>query len=147
MFPEASSELRTSIKNNSASHPVQLNYLREVQLSIVGWSVCRSYRNEISSLGQAINNHPYRIVPFLSRGKPNNEIHADFFPLLTQNRQKLQQSCRLKVNCLYPAAGITPSNISCYFLLHLGPPETRFQVLIHFATTKMNGQLRGVSFI
>ena len=147
MFLEAGSELRTSIRNNSARHSVQFNDLREVQLSIVGWSVCRSYQNEMSWLGQAINNHPYGIVTFLSRAKPNNEIQADFLPLPTQNRQRLQQSCRFKVNCLYPAAGITPSNISCYFFLHLGPPEMRLQVLIHFATTRMGRQLRGVSFI
>ena len=45
--PKAGSELRTSIRNNNAGHSVQLNDLRKVQLSIVGWSVCRMYGNEM----------------------------------------------------------------------------------------------------
>jgi len=36
MFLEVGSELRTSIRNNSARHSVQLNDLEEVQLNIVG---------------------------------------------------------------------------------------------------------------
>ena len=52
MFPEVGSELRTSIRNNSVRHSVQFNDLREVQLNIVGWSVCRMYENETWSSDQ-----------------------------------------------------------------------------------------------
>jgi hypothetical protein len=80
MLLKASSELRTCIRNNSTRHSMQANNLRDVQLSIVGGSVCGTYRDKMSRFGQTVNNHPYGVVPFLGEGKANNEIHADFFP-------------------------------------------------------------------
>ena len=36
---------------------------------------------------------------------------------------------------------ITPSDLGSDLFLHLGPPKMGFQILIHLATTQMDGKL------
>ena len=99
------------------------------------------------------SNLVLKSISLINKTHPNLEKSLDETNLRDINsweilENKISNKChRFEVNCLYHAASITPSNISCYFLLHLGPPETRFQVLVHFATTRMNGQLGRMSFI
>jgi len=75
-----------------------------------------------------------------------NKVHTYSLPFLAWNGQWLEQSSRFQMIYLNPATGITPSNIGYDFFLHLCPPKTGFQVLIHFATTRMDRQLGRVSF-
>jgi hypothetical protein len=50
------------------------------------------------------------------------------------------------VNTLDSTTVITPSNIGYDFFLHLGPPIVRLEVLIHFTTTRTDGQFRRMGF-
>ena len=51
------------------------------------------------------------------------------------------------MNGLDSTAIITPSDIGGDLFLHLGPQKMGFQILIHSATTWMDGQLGRMSFI
>jgi hypothetical protein len=50
------------------------------------------------------------------------------------------------VNDLDSATVITPCHVGCDFLLHLGPPIIRLEILIHFTATRMDGQSRRMGF-
>jgi hypothetical protein len=51
VLPKMSSEVRTSVRNNSVRDPMKSDYLIEVQLSIISRTIVCSDRNEVSRLG------------------------------------------------------------------------------------------------
>jgi hypothetical protein len=50
------------------------------------------------------------------------------------------------VNSLDSTIVITPSNVGYDFFLHLGPPIVWLKILIHFTTTRMDGEFRRMGF-
>ena len=48
---------------------------------------------------------------------------------------------------LNPLANITLGDISSDFSLHVSPPKPLLEILIHFSTGRMNGELRTMGFI
>jgi hypothetical protein len=51
VLPKMSSELQTSVRNNGARNFMKSDYLIEIQLSIVGWTIVYLDRNEVSQFG------------------------------------------------------------------------------------------------
>jgi hypothetical protein len=97
--------------------------------------------------GKAIYNYPNRIIFLLCGGKTGDEIHTYITSFLIWYWQRLQQTRRSHVKRFHSTTCVTTSNIHCNLLLHLCPSITRSQFLIQFATSRIDRQLRKMSFI
>ena len=129
VLPKPSSELRSPIWHNCSWYPIQAYYLSYVYFYILMRSIVGSYGNEVHGLGQMVYNYPYWVKTLLSGWESNNEIHADLLPLLSWNRQRLEQSDKLQMISFDSTAIITPSDIGGDLFLYLGPPKKGFQIL------------------
>jgi hypothetical protein len=49
--------------------------------------------------------------------------------------------------CFHPVAGIALGYILGYINFHVGPPETLFQILVHYDTVGMNREFGPMSLI
>ena len=83
-------KLWTTIRHNGSRYPMQSHYVGDIQLYILMWAVNYLNWNEMCRLHQTVHNYLDGIVTLLGGWKTNNEVHADFFPFPTWNRQWLE---------------------------------------------------------
>src|SRR5215216_1220630 len=92
-----------------------------------------------------VNDDKNSIITLLRFGKTSDEVHLDMVPFPLRNRDRLQNSSRPLMFCLDMTANITLSNIASNVLLHVRPPESLSNVLVHLGATGMNRQRRIMS--
>src|SRR3990170_5944488 len=85
-------------------------------------------------------------MTLLRSRKTSNEIHLDFVPFPFRNIKWLQSSSRPLVFCFDATTDVTLRNITSNVLLHVWPPESLTNVLVHLGTTGMNRQRPIMSF-
>src|SRR4051812_22036159 len=93
-----------------------------------------------------VNDDKNSIITFLRFGKSNDEVHLDMVPFPFRNRDRLQSSSRSLMFCFDTTTNVTLSNITSNVLLHVRPPESLTNVLVHLCTTRMDTQRRIMSF-
>jgi hypothetical protein len=101
----------------------------------------------MSRLGEPINDQPYGIKLVGIERQTHNEIHANVFPFLGRNIQRLQQSGRSHMASLVPSTCVAFCNIVSNLVLHSSPPELCFQIMMHLHATRVDGIFRRMSFI
>src|SRR6185312_12634500 len=139
LLPESRSELRPSVRYDLLGHTMQADNLRDVQLCKSSTGVSSVHWNEVSNLCQTIHYYPYGVVPFLSTGQSNNEVHSDFLPFPLWNLQRLQQTCWPLMLSLDTLTGVRNSHVLCHRTLHPIPPKTFLEIIIHLRAARMNG--------
>src|SRR5215216_6136023 len=92
-----------------------------------------------------VNDNKNSIITLLRFGKTNDEVHLDMVPFPLRNRDRLQSSSMPLMFCLDTTTNITLSNITSNVLLHVRPPESLTNVLLHLGATEMNRQRRIMS--
>src|SRR5215216_7570944 len=92
-----------------------------------------------------VNDDKNSIITLLRFGKTSDEVHLDMVPFPLRNRDRLQSSSRPLMFCFDTTANVTLSNITSNVLLHVRPPESLMNVLLHLCTTGMNRQRRIMS--
>jgi hypothetical protein len=118
-----------------------------IQISLLLSPVVGMHWNEVSRLGEPINNHPDGIKLVGGERQTHNEIHADVFPFACRNVQRLQQSIMPHIIGLDPLTCVTFYNIASGLVLHSSSPELRFQVMIHLRATGVDGIFGSTSHI
>jgi hypothetical protein len=94
LLPEASDELETSIKNDGLRHTMQTQDARNIQLSALFSPVEGVHRNEMSGLGESVDDYRNGVKLAAGERQTHNKIHTGVFPFPGRNIQILQQSCR-----------------------------------------------------
>jgi hypothetical protein len=143
---EMSDRLEFSIKNDGLRHTMQTQDASNIQFSVLLSSVVHVQWNEISRLGEPINDHPYGIKLVGRERQTYNEIHADVFPFLGRNILRLQQSDRSHMVGLDPSTCVTFCNIASSLTLHLSPLEMHFQIMIHLRAARVDGIFERMCF-
>jgi hypothetical protein len=143
MLPKVSFKLWPSIRHDCLRYTMQSNNFYNIFLSILRWSKCYLDWQKVSWFGKVIYNHPNRIISLRRGEKTGDEIHTYIISFPIWYRQRLQQTHKSHVKSFHPTTRVITSNL----LLHLCPPITRSQFLIYFATSRMDRQLRMMSFI
>jgi hypothetical protein len=118
-----------------------------MQFSVLLSLVVGLHRNEMCRLGEPINDYPDGIKLVGRERQTHNEIHADIFPFVSRNIQRLQQSGRSHVIDLDPSTRVAFYNIVSGLALHSSPPELLFQIMIHLHAAGVDGILRSMSLI
>src|SRR3990170_7207781 len=85
-------------------------------------------------------------MTLLRSGKTSHEIHLDFVPFPFRNIKWLQSSSRPLVLCFNAAANVTLRNITSNVLLHIRPPVSLTNVMVHLCATRVNRQRSVMSF-
>src|SRR5215216_5829093 len=85
-----------------------------------------------------VNDDKNSIITLLRFGRTSDEVHLDMVPFPLRNRDRLQSSSRPLMFCLDTTANVTLSNIVSNVLLHVRPPESLTNVLVHLGTIGMN---------
>jgi hypothetical protein len=106
------------------------SYVDKKNYSCKKW-VLHAHRNEMSRLGEPINDHPYGVKLAGRERQTHNEIYANVFPFSSMNIQRLQQSDRAHMIDLNPSTCVAFCNIASSLALHSSPPKLCFQIMIH----------------
>jgi hypothetical protein len=101
--------------------------LRKSADTVVGF-----HWQEVCYLGQSIDNHPNRVIPFLYMRQTHNEIYTDIIPLPRGYLQRLQQTDGSLVFCLHSLTRVTLSDVLGNVFPHPLPPELYFRSLCIF---------------
>jgi hypothetical protein len=109
-----------------------------MQLNVLLSPVVGVHRNEMSGLGELINDHPDGIKLVGRERQTHNEIHADIFQFPSRNIQRLQQSGRTHMIGLDRSAHVAFCNIASSLALHLSPLELRFWIMIHLCAIRVD---------
>jgi hypothetical protein len=147
LLPEASDELGTSVRNDGLHHTMQTQDARNIKLSVLLSPVEGVHRNEMSRLGESVNDYPDGVKLTTGERQTHNEIHTDVFPFVGRNTQRLQQSRSPHMISLDPLTCGTFHNIASSLVLHMGPLELCLQIMIHFCAARVDGIFGNVSFI
>jgi hypothetical protein len=147
LLPKTSDKLGPSVKNDDLGHTMQTQDVSNLQFNVLLSPVVGVYRNEVSKLAEPIHNHPDGLKLVGRERQTHNEIHADVFPFLGRNIQRLQQSGRSHMIGLDPLTLVAFCNIASGLTLHSSPPELHLQIMIHLCAVGLDGVLRSMSFI
>jgi hypothetical protein len=147
LFQEMNNELGPSIKNDGLGHTMQTHDAINIQFTLLLSLVVGVHRNEVSRLGEPINDHPNGIKLVGRERQTHNEIHVDVFPFTRRNIQRLQQFGRPHVITLDPSARVAFCNIVSGLVLHSSLPELCFQIMIHLCAARVDGIFRSMGFI
>jgi hypothetical protein len=105
------------------------------------------HRNEVSRLGEPIDDHPVGIKLAGRERQTHNEVHVDVFPFLGMNTQRLQQSDRSHMISLDPSTHVAFCNIASGLILHLSPPKLHLQIKIHLCAAGVDGVFGSMSLV
>jgi hypothetical protein len=144
---EMSDKLRSSVRNDGFGHTKQTHDTSNIQFNVLLSPIVGVHQNEMSGLGEPINDHPDGIKLAGRERETHNEIYVDVIPFLSMNIQRLQQSDRSHMIGLDPLACVAFCNIASSLALHLSPPELCFQIMINLCAAGMDGIFRSMSFI
>src|SRR3954463_13019827 len=97
-------------------------------------------RQEMSNLGESVNDDKDGIMTLLRSGKSGDEVHFNLVPFPFRNREWLQSSNRSLMFSFHATANVTLINITRNVLFHVGPPVPLTNVLVHLGTTRVNRQ-------
>jgi hypothetical protein len=147
LLPEASNELRTLIRNDGLWHTMHIQDERNIQLSVLLSPIEGVHRNEMSRLGESVDDYPDGVKLVAGERQTHNEIHIDVFPFPGRNIQRLQQSSRPHMISLDPSTCVAFHNITSSLTLHMGPPVLCLQIMIHLCAAWVDGIFASVSFI
>jgi hypothetical protein len=147
LLPEASDELGTLIRNDGLRHTMQTQDARNIQLGVLFSPVEGVHRNEMSGLGESVDDYPNGVKLAAAERQSYNEIHTDVFLFPGRNTQRLQKFNMPHMISLDPLTRVAFHNIASSLALHTGPPELCLQIMIHFCATRVDGIFGSVSFI
>jgi hypothetical protein len=147
LLPEASYELRTSIKNDGLRHTMQTHDARNIQLDVLFSTVAGVLWNEMSGLGKSVNDYPDGVKLAAGERQTHNKIHIDVFPFPDRNTQRLQQSRGHHMINLDSSTHVSFCNIASSLAFHTGPPKLCLQIMIHLCASWVDGIFGSVSFI
>jgi hypothetical protein len=119
---EASDELETLIRNDCLRHTMQIQDVRNIQLSVLYSHVEGVHRNEMSRLGKSVDNYPNGVKLVAGERQTHNEIYTDVFPFPGRNTQRLQQPRMPHMISLDPSTRVVFCNIASSLSFHMGPP-------------------------
>jgi hypothetical protein len=102
LLPEMSDKLGSLIRNDGLGQTMQTQDVSNIQLGVLLGPVVGVHWNEVSKLGEPINDHPSGIILVGRKRKTHNKIHVVVFPIPSRNIQRLQQSDRLHMIDLDP---------------------------------------------
>jgi hypothetical protein len=119
---------------------MQVNYLVNVNFSILFRPVGGMYWQEMSCLGQPVHNDPNRIMVSGGIGQSHNEVHANVLPLPRWYGEGLQGACSLQMTGLDSLASVALSYILSNFPLHPGPPVQGSEIMIHLVAAGVHGE-------
>src|SRR3954471_7912404 len=103
-------------------------------------------RQEMSNLGESVDDDKDGIMTLPRSRKTGDEVHLNLVPFPFRNREWLQSSSRSLMFCLDAMTNVTFINITSNVLLHARPPVPLTNVLVHLGTTRVNRQRGIVSF-
>src|SRR3954471_13736097 len=103
-------------------------------------------RQEMSNLGESVNDDKDGIMTLLRSRKTGDEVHFNLVPFPFRNREWLQSTSRSLMFCFDATTNITLINITSNVLFHVGPPVPLSNVLVHLGTTRVNRQRCIMSF-
>jgi hypothetical protein len=121
LLPEMSDKLGSSVKNYGLEHTMQTQHASNIQFNILLIPIVGVHQNEMSRLGEPINDHPYGVELEGRERQTHNEIHANVFPFLNRNVQRLQQSGRPHMIGLNPSTRVAFCHITSSLALHSSP--------------------------
>jgi hypothetical protein len=101
----------------------------------------------MSRLGKPIDDYPDGVKLVGRERQTQNKIHADVFPFLRRNVQRLQHSSRSHMIGLHPSTRVAFCNIASSVALHSSPPELCYQIVIHLCAAGVDGIFGSISFV
>jgi hypothetical protein len=101
----------------------------------------------MSGLGKSVDDYPNGVKLAASERQIHNIIHADVFPFLGRNTQRLQQSRMPHMISLDPLTRVAFCNIASSLAFHTGPPELCLQIMIHLCAAWVDRIFGSMSFI
>src|SRR3954468_21211954 len=97
-------------------------------------------RKEMSDLGESVDDDKDGIMTLLRSRKTGDEVHFNLVPFPFRNREWLQSSSRSLMFGFDATTNVTLFNITSNVLLHVRPPVSLMNVLVHLGTTRVNRQ-------
>src|SRR3954463_1388679 len=97
-------------------------------------------RQEMSNLGESVNDDKDGIMTLLRSRKTGDEVHFNLVPFPFKNREWLQSSSRSLMFCFDVTANVTFINITSNVLFHDKAPVPLTNVLVHLGTATVNRQ-------
>jgi hypothetical protein len=90
LLPEVSDKLEPSIRGDGLGHTMQTHDASNIKFSVLLSTVVGVHQNEMSRLGEPIDDQPDGIKLVGRERQIHNEIHTDVFPFLGKNIQRMQ---------------------------------------------------------
>jgi hypothetical protein len=147
LLPEASDELRPSVRNDGLRHTMQAQDARNIQFSVLLSHVEGVHRNEMSKLGKSIDDYSNSVKLAVGERRTHNKIHTNVLPFPGRNTQRLHQSSRPHMISFDPSTRVAFRNIVSSLTLHTDPPELCLQILTHLCAARVDRIFGSVSFI
>jgi hypothetical protein len=94
-----------------------------IQFSVLLSPIVGVHRNEMSRLGEPVNNHPDGVKLAGRERQTHNEIQTGVFPCPSRNIPRLLQSGRCHMIVLDSSTCVAFCDIASSLVLHLSPPE------------------------
>ena len=101
----------------------------------------------MSNLGKLVNHHKDSIISSLGFRKASDEVHFNVVKLPFWNGKWLEETSWPLVFCLHSSADITFIHELSDLALHLSPPISLLEVLIHLRAPRVDGEERIVSLV